>query len=636
MAALEDRGFRAEVRELFPAFGAFGASVHVRLEPSPDTGRDALVLAMPLYGDGDSGQGRYDMDEALLLLEKLAAQPLGTEIRVAFLGSEYSRLGAEIDAPRYSGLKDLLSLYPETAKLIYLDLPAAPGGLLIHNGSRGNLSPLEMIRLFSRLCEEEKVPYVFSVYFNELYKLFLAGETGPLETAQSRDFPSFFIEGREGPPLGEGKLAALLYRYLEGLDAVPSDMDYHYSLFHVPGRTFYLSETATALLFLAVAALTLFILLMYFLVKRRLLVLQWKVFFTRFWVVALLFLLLAVSLFGAELWSDLVKRLLGLEERSDMLLAALKIVCALALYNFLVPYFSRIRIPRKGNYFGNAAVILTIAGSMIAAALDLSFVLLFLWAYLFALLGSVFRKAPLVIACALLTPLQILSAFIELARGGYTRLFELIGSGNIYITLYAALILLPSFLLLHRAEYLSRRNRAKKARATGKAVRDDGTSWRPRAGHLIKKKRLSAVGVSLLLFFSGALWLSRTPREGPARRLAQDGLLSVNAESSVFLDRRIIRLSLEAGQTPLLFTLSLESREPLVIYDSPMPYRFSQDNRSVSFILGEEPDNPFHTELVLPQDFSGSIRAAMLYRPLPARSGGDDYILSVEKTLPLP
>ncbi|MDR1211131.1 MAG: hypothetical protein LBK40_02745, partial [Spirochaetaceae bacterium] len=440
-AALGTMGFHPETRDLFPAFGAFGSSVHVLLEPRENTGKDALILAVPLYGSGDSEESRYDITETLLLLEKLAAEPPDREIRVAFLGSEYSSLPPDIDAPRHSGLRDLLALYTETAKLIYLDLPSAPGGLLLHNGSRGNISPLEMIRLFTGLCEKETVPYDFSVHFNELYKLSLAGETGPLETAQSLDFPSFLIEGMKGPPLEEGKLAALLGRWVEDMDAVPPDMDYHYSLLHIPGKTFYLSETATALLFLAASALTLFILLVYSVVKRRLLVLQWKVFAKRFWIAGLLFLLLSVSLFGAELASALVRRLLGLGENSDALLTALKIFCAVAVYTVLVPYFSQVKIPRKGNYFGNAAVILTVAGSMIAAALDLSFVLLFLWACLFALMGSFFRKPPLVVICALLTPLQILAALIDLERSGNTRIFTL--QGNVSVTLYTALILLP-------------------------------------------------------------------------------------------------------------------------------------------------------------------------------------------------
>ncbi|MDR1177913.1 MAG: hypothetical protein LBK64_03720, partial [Spirochaetaceae bacterium] len=535
VAALGTMGLRPETRDLFPAFGSFGSSVHVLLEPNEDTGKDALIFAVPLYGAEDREESRYDIAETLLLLEKLAAKPVEREIRVAFLGSEYSTLPPDIDAPRHSGLRDLLALYTETAKLIYLDLPSAPGGLLLHNGSRGNLSPLEMIRLFTGLCEEETLPYDFSVHFNELYKLSLAGEEGPLETAQSQDFPSFLIAGMDGAPFEEGKLAALLYRCVEEIDSVPPDMDYHYSLLHIPGKTLYLSETATVLLFLAASALTLFILLVYSLVKRRLLVLQWKVFLKRFWIVGLLFLLLSVSLFGAELWSALVKRLLGLGERNDALLTALKIFCAIAVYNVLVPYFSRMKIPHKGNYFGNAAVLLTVAGSIIAAALDLSFVLLFLWAYLFTLLGSFFKKAPLVVICALLTPLQILAALIDLARGGNTRIFSLVGSGNVYVTLYAALTLLPCFLLLNRAEYLFPRNR------TGKA---------PEAKPLIRQKRLAVAGASLLLLFAWGFHLSLTPGETPVRQTLtpdDETLLSVRAESSVFLDRRIIRLTLEAG-----------------------------------------------------------------------------------------
>jgi hypothetical protein len=625
-------GVRTEIRDLFPEFGAFGASIHARVDPAGGAERDALVLALPLFGSGDSGAERYDIAEALLLLEKLAARPLAAEIRVAFLGSEYSRLRADIDAPRQSGLKDLLNLYSETAKLIYLDIPAAPGTLVIHNGSQGDLSPLEMIRPFSALCEAEELPYDFSVHFNELYKLALAGETGPLEIAQDRDFPSFLVKGQPGPPLARGKLADLIYRYLETLESAPPDMDYHYSLFYIPGKTSYLSETAMVFVFLAAAALTLFILLVYSIVNRPLLMLQWEVFFKRFWIVGLLFLLLSVSLFGAELWSILVKRILGLQDQGDTLLTALKILCAAALYTVLVPYFSRLEVPRKGNYFGSAAVLLSIAGSLIALVLDLSFVFLFLWACLFALLGSLFKKAPLVVICAILTPLQILAALIELARGGHTRIFDLVGSGNIYVTFYTALILLPCFLLLHRAGWLSERSKTKKLLNTAKIKSKL---------KFIKRKRLIAAGASLLLFFSWGLWLSRSGGEKPVWETVEDdgSFLAVKAESRVFLDRRIIGLTLEAGEVPGLFTVALESPEPLIVYDTSMPYRFSQDNRSVSFILGEAPNNPFHAEFVLPQNFSCNIRAGALYdapvQGLSHRTGTAGYTLTVERVLAL-
>jgi hypothetical protein len=401
-------------------------------------------------------------------------------------------------------------------------------------------------------------------------------------------------------------------------------MDYHYSLFYFSGRTFYLSETATVLVFLSAAALLLFLFLVYSLISRRMLIIQWRIFMRHIWVVGLLFLLLAVSLFLAELWSALVKKLLALDGYADLLLMAAKILCAIAFYNLLVPYFSRLRIPRKGNYFGSAAALLTVTGSMIAAVLDLSFVLLFLWACLFAFLGSIFRKAPLVIGAALLTPLELLAALANLAGRGYTRIFEIMDSGSLSITLYTVLTVLPCFLLLHRAEYLSGRTRHAAGNAGKRLIR-----------------RLIAAGASLLIFFSLALWFSRQPRQEGERKILIDEderFLVLKAESGVFLDRRIISLRVEAKEEPRLFTLKLESPDKaLIIYDTPMPYRFAPDNKSVVFILGEEPDNPFRTELVLPQDFSGSLRAEAVYTSPPdGEAGKEGDIHTVVRIIPVP
>jgi hypothetical protein len=53
-----------------------------------------------------------------------------------------------------------------------------------------------------------------------------------------------------------------------------------------------------------------------------------------------------------------------------------------------------------------------------------------------------------------------------------------------------------------------------------------------------------------------------------------------------------------------------------VIYSAPMPFRYIEDSpsrSSIEFILGEGPPNPFATEIVLPANFAGFLRAEALY-----------------------
>jgi hypothetical protein len=116
-----------------------------------------------------------------------------------------------------------------------------------------------------------------------------------------------------------------------------------------------------------------------------------------------------------------------------------------------------------------------------------------------------------------------------------------------------------------------------------------------------------------------------------------------------FLERRILEITLISRGNPIRFDMYLESADagsPALIYAAPMPFTYTEDGgsfrgNSVEFVLGEGPPNPFTTEIVLPLDFTGSLRAEALYTrwdpsvdTLPPPESGD-YALRVIRTLPI-
>jgi hypothetical protein len=101
----------------------------------------------------------------------------------------------------------------------------------------------------------------------------------------------------------------------------------------------------------------------------------------------------------------------------------------------------------------------------------------------------------------------------------------------------------------------------------------------------------------------------------------------MEVKDRILLERRTLTITLEAPVSPLVFNLYLDGAEEEipVIYSAPMPFRYIEDNNSpnrnsIEFILGEEPPNPFTTEIVLPIDFTGFLRAEALC-PEPAGEG---------------
>jgi hypothetical protein len=80
----------------------------------------------------------------------------------------------------------------------------------------------------------------------------------------------------------------------------------------------------------------------------------------------------------------------------------------------------------------------------------------------------------------------------------------------------------------------------------------------------------------------------------------------------ILLERRTLGITLETRGTPLRFNLYLDAGDEVpLIYAAPMPFRYL--GNTVEFILGEGPPNPFTTEIVLPNDFTGILRAEALY-----------------------
>jgi hypothetical protein len=219
-------------------------------------------------------------------------------------------------------------------------------------------------------------------------------------------------------------------------------------------------------------------------------------------------------------------------------------------------------------------------------------------------------------------------------------LIDLILSGNMVLTLYMGLLCLPFFLIFKRSMALT------KVQLRG------GIRGAIRRYAILP--RLILLGTALAGLGVYAYGLSRSPDPRPVRRTlteapSEDAALRVEVADRTFLERRILEITLTARGNPIRFDMSLESAaegSPLVIYAAPMPFTYTEEGaslreNSVEFVLGEGPPNPFTTEIVVPLDFSGSLRAEAVYAawdpaldPLPSPENGD-YALRIIRTLPI-
>jgi hypothetical protein len=630
---LNERGIPFETRSLFAEFGAFGSSLHVPLPASPEAGEKkpgVFILALPLSFTGDDGREfPYAFEAALNFIGRVRAEGLQTDVMVAFLGDEWPVLSADQSA-RHLGLGDLYSRLelPEDAAMIYLDMYRESGELLIHHGSRRTLAPLNILRPLARICDSLAIPYALAVNANELYKLGLVDGPSVLEFALPRELPALYLAGgRSAAGGGIRNLDAMLFEYALSAGSGTESPDYHYLIFQIHRRFFFVSEYATALFFFTVAALFFFAALTYSVVFRRRLAIQWKVFFKRSWILLIYWLMLVLALKAAALIFRALMHgadpaLFGGTSLVFYAAAGLQLLLGISLFILFSFLGNLIYVPRRANFYGSSAVILVIVELLLSAHIDITFIPVFVWALAFTFLGACIKKPVLIWICALLTFVLGVTTLLTIIRTGNRRLGFLIFSGNTAFILYAALISLPFFITLKRGALLFARRTG-----AGKSSPELGRQLSgPRAVlRLIAPRLVLSVSAAVALGIS-VYFFTRNPIAAAGRRTVEDepesaAVLAMNVGERTLLERRTLNITLSAPGNPLRFNLYLEGapgNEMPVIYSAPMPFRYLEDdssaNRSsIEFILGESPPNPFATEIVLPINFAGFLRAEAVY-----------------------
>jgi hypothetical protein len=642
---LSEAGIPFEVRPLFTEYGGFGSSVYVDISPETETEGGLFILAVPLSSGENSEAGLpYGLKTALALIQKARERNLTRKILVAFLGDEQSRLPPDQRRNAHTGLEDLLARQgnPENTALVYADFYAPPEKLVIHHGGHRNLTPLNLLQPIPGLCDFYKAPFTFAVKSNELYKLGFVDGPLALRSSLAAGIPSWYLGGTRDDP-GEAPeksipaelLGELLLEYGCSLNFLTENLDYHYLIFQNFGKTVFFPELTTVIILWSFNALGLLIFLIYSIVLRKALIIQWKIFFRYFPVILILFAVLFLTLQGSELFFGLLLNGFFLPWDKTYYGGIFFILAtALILFSLIDPLFDRLKIPRKANFYGNAAIILTILGNLIAMFLDITFIPVFIWAFLFTVLAAFIPFSPPLYGISFIIPLQTAAILITSMEGANAGFPVLNYSNRVWLILFIAVTSFPSVLIFKRASVLSRGQKKRQPRFL-----------KPVSQFIL----LAACMGALTLYVYNR---SKDPAITPVRRVIADtpdnpAVLAVTLTDRSFLTRRILEMTIYAPAEPVRFDLYLDSESgPQPVYAAPMPFSIKETENSprkstLEFILGENPPNPFTTNMVLPLNFSGSLRVEALYTrydpsldtgPPPE---GDDYVLRVTRTIPI-
>jgi hypothetical protein len=640
---LRERKIPFETRSLFAEFGGFGSSIHVPLAAEAGEKKPGIfILALPLSFTGDDQRDfPYAFQVALDFIDRVREEGLETDVMTAFLGDEWSALRTGQGAP-HLGLLDLYSRLevPEDAVMIYLDLYGETGEIVVHHGALRTLAPLNILRPLARICAEQRIPFTLAVNANELYKLGLADGPSALEFALRRETPALYLAG--GAPGRIAHLDAALFDYARDISPGTENSDYHYLIFQVLKSFFFVSERATTLFFLAVAGLFFFAALIYSVVFRHRLINQWKVFFKRSWILFIYWLTLCLALKAAALIFRLTARGAdpALFEGSALFFyaaAAFQLLLGISLFTLFSFPGDLIYVPRRSNFYGSSAIILVIAELLLSAYIDITFIPMFVWAFMFTFFAACLKKPVLIWICALLSFFMGFDAMLTVLQAGNRHLGLLIFSGNTVFILYLAFISLPFFITLKRGALLRDREAGEEKLLPDILKRLTGP------GALLKfiAPRLALPAAAAAALTLSVYFLARSPAAPSRQRIIENDpesavMLAMDVRDRILLERRILNITLDAPGNPLRFNLRLESvpgGEMPVIYSAAMPFRYIEDSpsrSSIEFILGEGPPNPFATEIVLPASFAGFLHAEALYA-----LRENNYQLSIGRRYPI-
>ena len=565
-----------EIRPLLTGFGGFGSNLIFRRPGVSDT-QGAFVLALPLEND-------FAVETALALAHMSLERQNMINIIIAFLADE--KIILDNNGNKHKGLRDLLDLaeMPENWLLCYLDINERPPSLLLHNSGGGYTSPLNNISSLSRILNDNSIAWSFN-RGSSMAQIF--------PVAWDAEINSFLLTGgeadRESSPIEPQKLASILLEYSNTLSFPIYNADRHYSFLSLPGgRAFFISEGQKIFILFFIGIASLFLYMVYstrnnlkVIYHIRLFARHFLYFFISLPLFALLFLLFRFIYFYFG----------GMEGSSSLISILLLLILTL-----LLPLPFKAKINKRAWFYGFSGVIWVVIGMVIAIFMDFTQVLIFLYAYCFVLLGASLSNPLLIFLSVFLLALPI-PYFI---------------SDPLLIIPQIFFLTLPIPLLIKRGIIILKMNKKNKRIHSFSAF-----------------KIIPALMAIVILFMTIQILSIDRDDELESRYIIdeQESLINLSLESVYFRDSRILKVALSAEGNPLRFDIELKGENNgingnyLPVYSATVPFSRREEGRIISFIMGENPPNPLHMEIVLPGNYKGDIHASAIYI--------EDHILNV-------
>ncbi len=617
----------------------------------------AVALDQPRNGlvGEEPASGNLGVTAALALLQRYSDVTPELSLRFLFLGSEHGSLQS-------GGSRMVLSQYlpGEPVALLYLDLHEARLPLHLHAGARGSLAPLWLLEGTADALVSGGLSWSVPTALLQLQRIGLGPHGSLIEPYLHAGIPALKLSDSESvysTPIPvdrfggrfENAIDSFLSAHAEGL---PSAWDRNYLFFRTQYGYFSMNEAFHVAAIFMVLALT----LLYGSVARGRTRRYRSTIARNLWNIPGFAAVCFAFLFATTL---IIRQLLHIRAFPELWsyypvpFFLLKILGAIFLFTLTLQVVMRLPFSKNGSFYSATALLLLFAGVVVSAIVDVAMSYYFIWAFLCAFLFSVSRRRRYMFLLMVLAPTPLLVFTFEALSLPELRVAETLLLSPIRGNLLQTLVVLPFLLMFVRMDFLIPHPSPGKRRWTLKLLSSltgfssgallllllgitpfSAESPRPvsvadhsdveSSSRTVTVRAPNRIGDVSLVLHEDRYEISSLEREESFSATHRDSPLEVQVTTSVFLDRKRVRLRVDADRSLSSIRLRLLSEEPLFLLHSELPTRLTDDRRSGEIFIGANPNVPLTFEFTVPANADVTLE----FLSVPRTQSPESYIVS--------
>lgn len=601
------------------------------------------VAVSPLALDFQTSKVLNSKNDALSLSLSLALalskSSLENEIsvRLAFLSAEnrfsFGQVGTMV------GTRSLVNNLDRDVPnmVLYLSCNALPERYVLKNFASNIVSPFWLFDRILKARNATSFPLDIEANKNQLYRINLNDNPTRIEPFLHEGISGFELEG-----LGLSKdiestvnnFSLFFDKFLEQNNAgFIERWDLHYFVMNIAGSFIVLREQNLLIIVLSIITFFIFAFMVFSYFRRK----SFNAFVGGFFKSSLSIFTYFFACLGIWMLSGaIISIVLSLGGTPSLWVNNPQIFVLFKMFGFVflfLPLSFLLRritlVPETISFYGFAALLLLFCDILLFSAIDISFSYYFIWALSASVISVLIKNRYVGLLGFLIAPLGLFQFMIDLFLKPELKPFRYLLSSALNVSILCAFIILPFVLLFTRCLllfyirpslktknlivlssvsllfyilsftvvfFISSRESSPKSITMQSSVNDvTGIGF-------ASLQALSKLGS--LTFTVNSLSTNFTENSDTKKLdfIDEKNIISLKKSETFFLGRKRIVANILAKGNPYKISLSLKSKDNLVIYDSNFPFTYGSQGNTLVFQIGINPKLPLVVDFTLQEN----------------------------------